>query len=293
MTIRHLKIFVTVAECGKMRRAAELLYISQPSVSQAIHELESYYEVKLFERLSQKLYLTNMGELLLPYARRAVEMVENTDLVMKNAGQYSSLRIGASVSVGTYLINDIIDAFEEKTDKVDISVAINNTHIIEDMIRNCKLDIAIVEGVVKESDIVKIPLYKDELVIIAGRKHPFFEKDCIEIDELNNQILIAREDFSQDRNQYEMLLQQKGITMQKKWSCTNIQAIKTAVISGRGLAMVSKMTVSKELQDGSLKILNVNNTKVSRDINLIYHKDKFKSRLINEFINICKEVKFE
>ena len=293
MTIRHLKIFVTVAECGKMRKAAELLYVSQPSVSQAIQELETYYGVKLFERLSQKLYLTTMGELLLPYARRAVEMVENTDLIMKNAGHYSSLRIGASVSVGTYLLNNIIDDFEEKIKNIEISVVINNTQIIEDLIRNSKLDVAIVEGNIIEKDIVKIPLYNDELVIIVGKKHPFYKKDFIELNDLNRQVLIAREEQSQDRNQYEILLQDKNIIMQKKWSCTNIQAIKNAVISGRGLAMVSKMTVTKELLDESLKILNVHNTKVSRDINLIYHKDKFISRLILDFINICKKVKFE
>jgi len=163
MTIRHLKIFVTVAECGKMRKAAELLYISQPSVSQAVQELENYYGVKLFDRLSQKLYLTDMGKLLLPYARRTVEIIENTDKVMKNAGEYSTLRIGASVSVGTYLINDIIDKLEESIDKIETSVVVNNTYIVEEMIRNSKLDVAIVEGMVEGNDIIKLPLYNDEL----------------------------------------------------------------------------------------------------------------------------------
>ncbi|RDY25102.1 LysR family transcriptional regulator, partial [Romboutsia weinsteinii] len=69
MTIRHLKIFITVVDCGKMRKAADKLYMSQPSVSQAISELEKHYEVKLFERLSQRLYITEDGKLLLSYAR--------------------------------------------------------------------------------------------------------------------------------------------------------------------------------------------------------------------------------
>ncbi len=291
MTIRHLKIFVTVAECGKMRKAAELLYISQPSVSQAVQELENYYGVKLFDRLSQKLYLTDMGKLLLPYARRAVEIIENTDKVMKNAGEYSTLRIGASVSVGTYLINDIIDKLEESIDKIETSVVVNNTYIVEEMIRNSKLDVAIVEGMVEGNDIIKLPLYNDELVIIAGNNHPFYDKGSINIEELNYQKLIEREEGSAERNQYERLLQDNGINMKKAWSCTNIQAIKHAVIRGRGLGIVSKMSVEKEVEDGSLRIINVNNIKVSREINIIYHKDKFISRLILDFINICKSIK--
>lgn len=290
MTIRHLKIFVTVAECGKMRKAAELLYISQPSVSQAIQELESHYGVKLFDRLSQKLYLTEMGNLLLSYARRTVEIVENTDKVMKNAGEYSSLRVGASVTVGTYLINGIIDKLEESKDKIDTFVVVNNTYIIEEMIRNSKIDVAIVEGMVEGGDIVKVPLYSDELVIIAGKSHPFYDKIYINIEELDGQKLIEREEGSTERNQYEHLLHENNINMKKIWNCTNIQAIKNAVISGRGLGIVSKMSVVKEIEDGSLRIINVNNIKVSREINIIYHKDKYISRLIAEFINICKDI---
>ena len=290
MTVRHLKIFATVAECGKMRKAAELLFISQPSVSQAIQELEKYYGVKLFDRISQKLYLTDMGSMLLPYARRLVELAESTDILMKNAGEHPKLRIGASVSVGTYLVNDIIDKLEEQIDNVDTTVIVNNTHIIEDMILNSKLDIAIVEGIVVSKDIIKTPLYGDELVVIVGKRHPYFYKDSIKLEELNNQDLISREDGSVERNQYEHLLFENKITMNKKWSCTNIQTIKNAVISGRGLAIVSRLAVLKEVQDESLKILNVENIKVSRDIHLIYHKDKYISQLINNFINICKSV---
>lgn len=291
MTIRHLKIFIKVAECGKMRKAAELLYISQPSVSQAIRELENYYGVKLFDRLSQKLYLTEMGNLLLSYARRTIELVENADKVMKNAGEYSSLRIGASATVGTYLINDIIDILEERIDKIDTSVVVNNTYIIEEMIRNSKLDVAIVEGMVESSDIVKVPIYSDELVIIAGKSHPFYNKLSINIEELDSQKLIEREEGSTERNQYERLLHDNNIHMKRVWNCTNIQAIKNAVIRGRGLGILSKMSVLKEVEEGELKILDVNNIKVSREINIIYHKDKYISRLIDEFINICKEVK--
>ena len=122
MTIRHLRIFLTVVECGAMRRAAEKLYISQPSVSQSIQELEKHYNAKLFDRLSQKLYLTESGERLLPYARQIIDLIDNVELIMRNLEASPRIRIGASVSVGTHLINNILDVFEAKLKDTDINV---------------------------------------------------------------------------------------------------------------------------------------------------------------------------
>ena len=93
MNIRHLKIFITVADCGKMSEAAEKLFISQPSVSQAIKEIEDYYGVKLFERLSKKLYITDSGKLLLRYARHIVGSFNEMESALKNSGENICLHI--------------------------------------------------------------------------------------------------------------------------------------------------------------------------------------------------------
>ena len=103
MTLRHLNIFVAVADYGSMSAAAAHLYLSQPTVSQAIRELEKHYNGLLFERLGKKLYLTERGKLLLPRARELVHQFEETEELMLNQGQSSTLKLGSTITVGTCL----------------------------------------------------------------------------------------------------------------------------------------------------------------------------------------------
>lgn len=287
MTIRHLKIFITVAECGKMRKAAELLYISQPSVSQAIRELEEYYNVKLFERISQKLHITEEGTLLLSHAQHIVDSFENMELDMKNIGRSTKIRIGGSVSVGTHLMTDIIEYLENRIKNIDTFVTINNTFEIENMISRSELDVAIVEGIIKNPDIIKIPFYEDELVMVVGKNHPFYNKEQLTILNLEGQALLSRESGSSDRNQFEQFLAEHNINVIKKWTCTNTEAIKNAVINGKGIAILSKMLIEDECEKGLLKILNFKNVSIKRQIKLIYHKNKYISKPIEELIDIC------
>lgn len=290
MTIRHLKIFITVAECGKMRKAAELLFISQPSVSQAIGELEKYYGVRLFDRLSQRIYLTTDGELLLSYARHVVDSFENMDVVMKNHGLIDKIRLGGSVSVGTYLFDSIISEVNKENNNIKIKVVINNTACIEDMLLKSQLDIGVIEGVVQSKELIKIPILSDELVIIVGKDYPLYTKNSINLDQLAGHFLISREDGSVDRNQYERLLNENNIELEQIWSCSNTEAIKNAVASGRGIAIISRMLIKKELQENKFKVLHVNGVNVNRDIQVVYHKDKYISDGLRTLIDICEKV---
>ncbi len=121
MTIRHLKIFMAVADYGGMSKAAKMLHISQPSISQAVSELEKHYGVKLFERLSQKIYLTKEGELMLSFSRHILDSFDHMEAAMNRAVETTSLRIGCSVSVGTCLINDILDISKIASGKMTLN----------------------------------------------------------------------------------------------------------------------------------------------------------------------------
>ena len=103
MTIRHLTIFVAVANQGSMSAAAAHLYLSQPTVSQAIRELEKHYNGLLFERLGKKLYLTERGNLLLPQARSLIHQFHQLEELMLNQGQSSTLKLGSTITIGTCL----------------------------------------------------------------------------------------------------------------------------------------------------------------------------------------------
>lgn len=293
MTIRHLEIFIIVADCGKMRLAAEQLFISQPSVSQAIAEIENYYGVKLFERLSKKLYITDSGERLLKYARHIVELFKEMEIDIKNAGENIYLRIGGTVTVGTCLLSPIVTQFESKNPGVSTKVVVNNTTAIEDMLLHSTLDLAIVEGETISEDIIKIPIYQDKLVLVCGESHTFSNKGEITIDELEGQDVIAREQGSRDRNIFEQFLSEQNISVNVKWNSTNTEAIKNAVIAGQGLAILSSLMVKNELQYGKLKIVPIKDTNITRDICLIYHKNKFISEQMKNFLDVCKNINLD
>ncbi len=290
MTLRHLQIFVAVAEEGTMHAAAKKLYISQPSISQSIAELEEHYGIKLFERLSKKLYITEAGSLLLPYARHLLDMYQQTEELMKQQGQIHKLRIGASVSVGTCMITDIIDDMRSLSPDTDIYVTIDNTAKIEQDILNSQLDAGLVEGVIiNTSDLICENICEDELLIVASPEHPLASKKGISIHDLSGLDFVARETGSNDRNQFEHFLIENNIIVNKKWISSNTQAIKNAVIRQNGLAILSHMLVADELNNHSLTALKIKNVKINREIKLVYHKNKYFSNDLECFSNAVKK----
>ena len=137
MTIRHLKIFIEVARCGKMSKAAANLYISQPTVSQTISELEDHYKVRLFERFPKSLHITSEGKVLLQYAKRVVAALDDLENAMFRSGINPPVRIGATVTVGSCVIGDILEMLEQQCPQSDISVCINLSLIHILRVREC------------------------------------------------------------------------------------------------------------------------------------------------------------
>ncbi|MCC3868563.1 LysR family transcriptional regulator [Terrisporobacter mayombei] len=287
MTIRHLRIFITIVECKTMRKAAEKLYISQPAVSQAVSELEKYYGVKLFERLSQRLYITEAGKTLLSYARHIVSSFEDMESAMFDVSSRMTIKVGGSVSIGTTMLIDIVEKLEEEISGIDVRVTVDNTSTIENKVCLSELDLAIVEGCLQSDEIIQIPVHNDELVMVVGKNHLFWDRQSISISELHNQDVISREEGSTNRNQFEQLLIENKIKINKKWRCTNTEAIKNLVKNGKGIAIISKLLIEKEIEDGKLRVLNVDNLKVFRENKLIYHKNKYISPQMKKFIDIC------
>ena len=277
MTIRHLKVFTTVVDAGGMSAAAKELHVSQPTVSQAIGELEKYYGVKLFERLSQKLYLTKEGELMLSFSRHILDSFDQMETAMNQAGKQQNLRIGCSVTVGTCLINDILEKAKRQMPDLLFSVVVANSSDIERAILANEVDLGIVEGILKSRDLVITPVCEDELVVVCGRTHPLAKKKKITMEMLSGQDYISRESGSAERNQLEKIFEECGLQLVRTFCSTNTEAIKNAVIRGMGIAVLSSRMIEKERATGDIIVLPIEGLKVSRNINLAIHKNKYMS----------------
>lgn len=165
MTIRHLTIFVAVADQGSMSAAAAHLYLSQPTVSQAIRELEKHYNGLLFERLGKKLYLTERGNLLLPQARSLIRQFQQLEELMLNQGQSSTLKLGSTITIGTCLTPFLIPKLQKICPDVRVHSYVSNTKDIEQKLLRSELDAGIVEGEILSPDLTVLPIIDDCLVL--------------------------------------------------------------------------------------------------------------------------------
>lgn len=245
MNERKLRIFYEVAEKLNMTEVAEKLYISQPAVSQTILELENELEVKLFDRINRRLYLTNEGEIFLNYVRRILNMYDDSIRSLKdiNSLKTGKLKIGASTTIGIYILPDIIGKFTKEYKGIDTSIAIENTKLISDMILENSIDFAFVEGPVYNEEIIKENFCNDELVFITSPEHPWSNKDEISIDEIDKEKIIMREMGSGTREVFESYMTANNVNYNIAFELGNTEAIKKAVEAGLGISCISKRCI--------------------------------------------------
>lgn len=287
MTLRHFQIFVTVCDAMNMTAAANTLFMSQSAVSQAISELEGHYDVRLFERLSRKLYLTKAGEKLLGYARHIIGMNKDAESEMRAINQNGVIRIGASVTIGSCVLPKLIAVINNKNSGMSIEVIEDNTAQIEQLIMHDKLDLGLVEGEITLSEIISKPFAEDMLVLICGKSHPFSERILVEPYELEKENFIMREVGSGTRKTFEDVMSENALTWKSTWTCNNADTIKMAVAEGLGVSVISQRAVCKEIESGILNRVNINGIFFKRSFKLVYHKNKYLTEAMKFFISFC------
>ena len=291
MTIRHLRIFIEVARTGKMSLAAQRLFISQPTVSQSIRELENHYGRKLFERLSKKLYITSFGKELFSYATQVVEQFDSLEKTMNENIHIENLRIGASVTVGTCLLSKIIKEFHSVAPRVNTYAYVNNTTMVEKKLLESDLDIAIVEGDIHSQDLVTTPVIDDYLVLLCNNNHPLSKKEKITLYDLENQRFAMREDGSGTREFFEQILHKYKIHIQLVYEASSTDTIRRAILDDDCLSLLSIHTFEEDIICGKIHIIKTDLNTLKRSFKLVHHKDKIMTPSIITLKEILKKYK--
>lgn len=289
MTFRHLRIFIAVCDTMNMTAAAEHLFMSQPAVSQAISDLEKHYGVRLFERLSRKLYLTQAGKKLLNSARQILHMNRDMENEMRNLLEGARIRIGASVTIGAYVLPKLVAHFKSEHAQVQVQVVEDNTTQIEKLILKDQLDLALVEGETTASELVLTPFLEDELVLICGTNHPFASLSLVRPEMLQREAIIIREKGSGTRKTFEDAMAAANLSWQPSWTCNNADTIKMAVAEGLGISIISRRAVAREVAAGWLHIKKVDGLSFKRQFKLIYHQNKYLTEAMTAFITLATE----
>ncbi|MGI6571542.1 MAG: LysR substrate-binding domain-containing protein [Caldicoprobacterales bacterium] len=291
MTIRHLRIFIEVVDCGKMSTAASRLFISQPTVSQAIRELEQHYGVLLFERLNKKLFITEKGKRLLSYARNVVKQFDDMEEMMLQENYVEKIRIGATMTVGNCILGEVVKNFKKINPHVEIYAYVGNTKEIEEKLLNSELDIGIVEGRVKSPDLISIPEVDDFLVLVCSANHPFANKKIVKIKDLENKKFAMREQGSGTRELFERYVLEKGIQIKAAFEGNSSSAIKKTVIENNFLAVISIRLVEEEIKSGKMyPVINTDN-EWNRYFSIVYHKNKVITEEMETLLEVVSNYK--
>lgn len=282
MTLRSLEVFLTVVECGSMRAAAEQLYISQPSVSGVVADLEEEFGVRLFERLGKRLYITPEGEQLAGYAQRMLSLNGEICRQMRTSSSQMPLRIGASMTVGSCVMPQLV----QKLEGAPPYVFVGNTGVVEQKLLRNELDVALVEGRIKSEDLLVTPVIQDRLAMVCTAEHAFAARPSVRLADLARERLILREPESGSRQVLDLEFQRAGVPMLIGWECTNSQAILNAVRLGLGVALLSP----RLLRDGDgLVAVPIEDDPAQRWFSLVLHKDKYVRPTLQAFLDLCKD----
>ena len=288
MTLRHMRIFVTVCSCKSITLASEKLYIAQPTVSLAIKEIEEYYGVSLFDRISRKLYLTETGKLFLSYATQIVTLFDEMETKIKNPDAIGTLRIGASITTGTHLMPGLAATFYKTHPQIKLQVTVENSDELEKRIISNDLDLALIEGAIHNAQIQSEEIMEDELVLLCGANHTMAEPGCIEIDRLSEYDFLLREKGSGARELFDSTLLTYNIVIKPLWESVSTHALINAVMEGLGLTVLPYMMVKSDIESGRLKQIKIKNVSFKRHFCIIFHRDKYITESARDFMSLCK-----
>ena len=292
-TLQQIRILKAVATEKSFTKAAEVLYLSQPYISKQIKSLEQNLDVILLNRNSNKLSLTESGQIFLQYSDRILALCEEScrALIDLKNGDRGNLSIGASQTIGTYLMPRVLALFAQNYPQIDLNVQVNSTRLISKQIVNRQIDLAIVGGEVPEDLKKKLKIdffVDDQLNLIVSKSHPFAKKKYIKKEDLYHLKFITLNSNSTIRQFVDNILKQKNIEINQLktvMQLNSIEAIKTAVSLGLGAAFVSSSAIEKEIKLQTIEILQIENIKITRTLSIISHSECYKSKAFNLFYN--------
>lgn len=274
MNVRHLRIFIEVAESGKMSIAASKFYISQPSVSQMIRELESHYQTRLFERISQKLYITPNGKVLLDRAKDIVARFDAMEEEMLHLSQVIPFRIGVTPYFDDSIVAEVMDSLNFRCPDSDFSVVSTSDSMIEQKLLSFDIDVGIMTGKSKNNDFVNIPVVHDYLALICPKGHALYGQEHIRPMELNGQIFSLHEEGSYPRKMLDAMIHNCTINIHKRWESSSVSIIKKSVLKHDCLALTSALAFREEIRSGMVHAYLIDGERRDLTIYLVYPKQK-------------------
>ena len=292
-TLQQLRILKAIAAEKSFTRAADILFVSQPSLSKQIKALENRLNISLINRENNTVSLTEAGKLFLDYAERILALCEESCRALNDlkTGDRGNLTVGASQTIGTYLMPRVLALFAQNYPQMNIKVQVDSTRIIAKNVMDKEIDIAVVGGNVPEELQKNLEIedfVNDELILIIPKSHPFALRKKINKEDLYHLNFITLNSNSTIRKLIDNILIQNNIRTKQFhiiMQLNSIEAIKTAVSLGLGAAFISSSAIEKEIELETIEIVTIENIKITRTLSIIKNPDCFRSKAVDFFYN--------
>jgi DNA-binding transcriptional LysR family regulator len=290
MNLNHVATFLAVAEEGSVSKGAERLHISQPAVSKQLRDLERSLNVALFYRLSTGVRLTDAGELLLGYARDLFALEAQAEHALRDLRELrrGTLTVGASTTIGNYLLPKVCAAFGGNFPGVALRLEINNTARTQKLLQENAIDLALTEGFVEAPNLSGESFYEDEIVAVASTQHALANEASLNLAQLVGSPFVLREAGSGTRDIIQRTLDARGLNAAPAMTLGHTEAIKRALEGGELWAFLSRLAVEPEIAAGSLKVLPVTDWQVTRSFHRLKLRGKYEGRAVREFMRALR-----
>jgi DNA-binding transcriptional LysR family regulator len=289
-SLRQLEIFVAISRTASVSRAAEDLSLSQSATSTSLSEFEKQFDLQLFDRVGKSLRINETGQQLLP---RAVELLDRAneieDLLHGHAG-FGHMKIGATLTVGNYLATILVARFLQQHPESRIQLQVHNTSTIVQQIANHELDLGLIEGDCHHPDIEVQSWIADELVVFSAPNHPLARFSKLKMEHLLQEPWILREKGSGTRETFDRAFHNHHAKLNIRLELEHTEAIKRAVESGLGIGCISRLALKDAFRRGSLVPLATPNLDLGRYFYFLWHKQKYQTTGMREFLNVCREL---
>ncbi len=290
--LAQIEAFIAAADSGSFSRAAELLSVAQPSLSNRIQTLEREVGQPLFERMGRGVRLTDAGRSFLPYAQRVMRTLGDGLTLLRGTrdGSAGRLTIGTAPAVGTYVLPRILKVFNDHYPGIDVVVRTGHSDEILDLVLSDDAQVAIGRPI-HHPEARTVTLYQDELVLVVSSNHRFAKRGVVRVDELAEDSLIL---FDRDSGYYGMILglfRDVGMMPAQRMQLDSIEATKKMVEANLGIALIPEVSVEREIRLGTLHKIHVEASEpVTRDIGIMYRRNKTQPGPMAAFLELVGEM---
>jgi len=293
MNIHQVHIFNIAAKTLSITKTAKKMHLSQPSVSIQIKDLEDALNVRLFDRINRKITLTDAGKVFFEYSERLLGLIDEINAVMTEfgSGDVGRIVLGASSTVGVYVLPKFLGEFKELFPKAEISLHIQNRQEAVEQCIEGELDFAFMQEPPKHPDLQAEFFMKDELVIVCSPRHRWAHRDHLTMKTLSSgpEPIILREEGSGTRGLIEYVLKRYGIEKKVTMELSSSEGIKRAVEANLGVAVLSRNVILNELKNKTLLALPIRDLNTVRDFYVVRTRKRKSTPLMMKFFDFILE----